>query len=201
MNISAIVCTYNRCHSLTKALESIATSELPESVEWEVLVVDNNSSDKTREVTEEFCSRHPGRFRYLFEARQGKSFALNTGIKEARGDILAFVDDDVTVEPTWLWNLTSALRDSQWTGAGGRIFLEKTFTSTVVGTLRPYAMGGVLVLFDLGNTPGKLDESPYGTNMAFRKEIFEKYGGFRTDLGRAPAARSATRIRSFAAGL
>ena len=66
MKITAILCTYNRCKSLAKALDSIATQTLPESLEWEVLVVDNNSTDQTREVVEDFWRRHSRRFRYLF---------------------------------------------------------------------------------------------------------------------------------------
>jgi glycosyltransferase involved in cell wall biosynthesis len=102
MKITVILCTYNRCRSLAKALESVAAQTFSKSVEWEVVVVDNNSRDQTREVVAELNHRHPGRFRYLLEQRSGKSYALNAGITEARGDILAFMDDDVTVEPTWL---------------------------------------------------------------------------------------------------
>jgi len=108
MKISVIVCTYNRCQSLAKALESVAQSQLPENVRWEVLVVDNNSKDGTRAVVDDFSRRYPGRFRYAFEERQGKSFALNTGIELVAGDINAFVDDDVVVEPSWLARLTAA---------------------------------------------------------------------------------------------
>ena len=147
MNITVILCTYNRAETLSKALESVAFSELPESVEWEVLVVDNNSRDQTHDVVEEFCRRYPGRFRYLFEPQQGKSHALNSGIREARGDILAFMDDDVTVQPTWLQNLTAALHNKDWAGAGGRILPEQTFTPPHWLALKgPYAMGGVLAL-------------------------------------------------------
>ena len=121
VKISLILCTYNRCQSLAKTLDSVAASTLPEWVEWEVLVMDNNSHDQTREVVEDFCCRYPGRFRYLFECQQGKSYALNAGIRDARGDVLAFTDDDAIVEPEWLWNLTSALHSGEWSGAGGRI--------------------------------------------------------------------------------
>src|SRR5208282_2321290 len=91
LNITVILCTYNRCQSLARALDSVAAQTFSESVEWEVLVVDNNSRDQTRDVAEDFCRRYPGRFRYLFEPRQGKSYALNAGIREARGDILALL--------------------------------------------------------------------------------------------------------------
>ena len=118
MKITVILCTYNRCTILAKALNSVAASRLPESIEWEVLVVDNNSSDRTREVVEDYCRRFPGRFRYLFEPQQGLSYARNAGIREGRGYVLAFMDDDVTVEPEWLQNLTACLQDGEWAGAG-----------------------------------------------------------------------------------
>lgn len=188
MNITVILCTYNRCASLSRALESVASSELPSSVEWEVLVVDNNSKDQTRTVVEDYCLRYPSRFRYLFEPRQGKSHALNSGIREAKGEILAFVDDDVTVERTWLQNLTSSLHDDEWAGAGGKILLERGFSPPQWLSLDgPYSLGGVLVLFDRGDKPSRLDWAPYGTNMAFRKVMFEKHGGFRVDLSPSPA--------------
>jgi glycosyltransferase involved in cell wall biosynthesis len=189
MNITVILCTYNRCQTLARTLDSVATSTLPNSVEWEVLVVDNNSSDQTHEVVDDFCRRYPGRFRYLFERRQGKSYALNTGIREARGEVLAFTDDDVTVEPEWLQHLTAALgRAAQWAGAGGRILPAQTFVQPRWMSLEePYSLGGALCgLFDFGDDPRKLDRAPYGANMAFRKDMFEKYGGFRTDLGPPP---------------
>jgi glycosyltransferase involved in cell wall biosynthesis len=187
MKITVILCTYNRCQSLAKALNSVAGSTLPSSVEWDVLVVDNNSKDRTREVVEDFCNRYPGRFRYLFEPQQGKSYALNAGIREAQGDFLAFVDDDVTVEPTWLHDLTAPLQHDEWAGTGGRILLEKGFSPPKwLSLYGMYGMGGILALFDPGDKAGQLDQAPFGTNMAYRKTVFEKYAGFRTDLGPRP---------------
>jgi glucosyl-dolichyl phosphate glucuronosyltransferase len=186
MKITVILCTYNRCKSLAKALESAAALRLSETDEWEVLVVDNNSSDKTREVVEDFCCRYPGHFRYLLEPGQGKSRALNAGIREAHGDVLAFMDDDVTVEPTWLQNLTACLHDSNWAGAGGRILPERTFTPPRWLSADSTQESGPFAFFDLGPQAIELTEPPVGTNMAFRKDLFEKYGGFRTDLGPNP---------------
>lgn len=189
MNITVVLCTYNRSESLRKALESVAASALPSSIEWEVLVIDNNSSDRTSDVVEDSCRRHPGRFRYVFEPSQGKSNALKTAVQEARGDILAFMDDDVTVEPAWLQNLTASLHNGQWAGSGGRTLPAQKFTPPRWLALDgPFSMGGMLYAqFDLGDKPRELDRAPYGTNMAFRKEMFEKYGGFRTDLGPGPS--------------
>jgi glycosyltransferase involved in cell wall biosynthesis len=186
MNITVILCTYNRGTVLADALGSVAASALPESVEWEVLVVDNNSSDRTRDVVEGFCRRYPSRFRYVFESRPGKSYALNTAIREARGQILAFMDDDATVGPEWLRNLSRGLLNGDWAGAGGRIVLQWPSSLAawlaVEGPLARHPFPG----FDQGHEAGQLAGPPYGANMAFRKEMFEKYGGFRTDLGPSP---------------
>lgn len=171
-------------------MESLAASVLPETVDWEIVVVDNNSPDQTRSVVEEFVKKHPAHFRYVFEGKQGKSNALNTGIREARGDILAFVDDDVTVEPHWLHNLTSDLTNREWAGSGGRILVPPGFTPPDWLALEgPWRQGAALCAhFDFGETPGRLEEAPYGTNMAFRREMFDRYGCFRTDLGPRPGS-------------
>lgn len=187
--ITVILCTYNRSRSLARALKSVAHSTLPESVEWEVLIVDNNSSDDTRNVAEEFCKRDPEHFRYMFERQQGKSFALNAAIRQAQGDVLAFMDDDVTVEPMWLCNLASSLDGGPWGGAGGRILPDREFPPPAWLPLQgPYNMGGMLALFDFGEDAKVLDTPPFGTNMAYRKEMFQKHGGFRTDLGPCPGS-------------
>jgi glycosyltransferase involved in cell wall biosynthesis len=188
MDVTAILCTYNRCQSLTKALQSAALSKMSDSVDWEVLIVDNNSKDQTRAVAEEFCRRYPGRFRYAFEPRQGKSHALNSGVRLTDADILAFMDDDVEVDPNWLQNLTSTLADKRWSGAGGRILIEVGFTlPTWLEPNGRYALAP-LAIFDLGPEAGELKEAPFGTNMAFRKEMFSKHGDFRTDLGPQPGS-------------
>jgi glycosyltransferase involved in cell wall biosynthesis len=186
MKVTVILCTYNRSDSLAKALESLAASVVPESVDWEVLVVDNNSTDRTREVAERFCRQHFGRFQYLFEPKQGLSQARNTGVREARGEIIAFVDDDVKVEPTWLDNLTSPLHDGDWAGSGGRILPARGFVPPRWLALDgPRNLGMTLCAqFDLGDLPAELKDAPFGTNMAFRKEVLDRFGKFRTDLGR-----------------
>ncbi|HXM94119.1 MAG TPA: glycosyltransferase family 2 protein [Candidatus Dormibacteraeota bacterium] len=189
MRVSVILCTYNRCDSLSLALESVVASEMPAN-DWEVLIIDNNSNDRTRAVAEEFCRRDRSRFRYLFERRHGKSYALNTGIREARGEILAFMDDDVIVDAKWLRNLTAVFQKEGWAGAGGRILPERAFTPPAWLSLEGKYALAPLAIFDLGEQPGELVEAPFGTNMAYRKEVFEKVGGFRTDLGPRPGSET-----------
>ena len=185
MKLTVILCTYNRCQSLAKTLGSVAASRLPATVDWEVLVVDNNSTDQTREVAEDFCCRYPGRFRYVFERQQGLSCARNAGIRESQGEVLAFTDDDVKVEPDWLWNLTLALHGEEWIGSGGRIIplweapLPRWLLTSDSNITGPFGV------FNLGTEPGPLKCPPFGANMAFQRRAFGKYGNFRVDLGRS----------------
>ena len=147
--------------------------------------MDNNSSDQTREVVEDFCGKYPGRFRYLLEPNQGVSYARNTGIRESRGEVVAFMDDDVTVEQEWLWSLTACLLSGEWAGVGGRIIpVWECSAPNWLSVSGPHSFGP-FVAFDRGLEAGQLSEPPFGANMAFRREVFEKYGYFRTDLGRS----------------
>lgn len=150
--------------------------------------MDNNSNDQTREVVEDVCRRYPGRFRYLFEPRQGKSHALNAAILEAKGDLLTFMDDDVAVEPTWLQNLTTPLQNGKWVGSGGRILPKWTCPAPRWLPPEGWYVSGPLALFDLDAGSCQLNEPPFGTNMAFQKKVFEKHGNFRTDLGPCPGS-------------
>lgn len=183
MKISVIVCTLNRADSLSKALASLSNSTLPESIEWEVVVVDNNSSDTTRQVAETFCQRNPQHFRYVLEARAGKVHALNRGIREAAGDLLAFTDDDVIVHPEWLRNLTANLEDGTCIGAAGRILPDRDFLPPKwLPVQQRYALAP-LTIFDPELPAGPLDDSPFGANMVFQRRAFDQYGPFRSDLG------------------
>lgn len=201
MHLTVVLCTYNRCDSLARALESVARSIVPSSVPWEVLVVDNNSRDETRAVAERFCRRFPGRLRYIFEPQQGKSYALNRAITESRGDVIAFMDDDVEVDAQWLHKLTSPLHDQRWSGSGGRILPETGFAPPRWLDTAPHYALAPFALFNLGETAAELKESPFGTNMAFRKEMFSKYGGFRTDLGPQPGSEIRSEDTEFGARL
>ena len=102
MDASIIVCTYNRADSLKETLHALQRQELLTILhEWEVIVVDNNSNDHTRQVVEDI-QRRWSILRYEFEESQGLSFARNHGIACAKGEIILFTDDDVLPEPTWL---------------------------------------------------------------------------------------------------
>jgi glucosyl-dolichyl phosphate glucuronosyltransferase len=199
MKISVIVCTYNRGRSLARALESLSASVMPATAEWEVLVMDNNSNDETREVAQRVCELNPSHFRYLFEPTQGKSHALNTAIRESIGEILAFTDDDVTVEPSWLQNLTSVFEHEEYAGAAGRILPAQSFDLPPWLSLdgRYSLIGALCAYFEPGQIAHDLNEAPYGANMAFRKKMFDKYGTFRLDLGPCSTKRVSSEDTEF----
>ena len=183
--ISVVICTYNRCKTLGAAIESIAAQTLPQSLGWEILVVDNNSTDETRQLVESIQRRYPERIRYIFEPKQGLSNARNTGIREARGEILVFLDDDEIASSGWVENLTANLHSGEWAGAGGRVLPPSSFSPPRWLSALNSSLAGPLAVFDPALEAGQLTEPPFGANMAFRREVFDKYGGFRTDLGRA----------------
>lgn len=200
MDVTVLVCTYNRCGPLRQALESIAASQMPLGLEWEILVVDNNSSDGTKRVVAEVSAAHPGRVRYVFEPTQGKSAALNTGLGAARGKIIAFTDDDVTVAPDWLARLTANLSGGEWAGACGRIL-------PVLPGPGPrwldewHCWDGIVGRFDPALAAGEACPAPWGGNMAISLPQVAGVGGFRTDLGRVGRSLLSCEEQEFAARL
>ena len=104
--VTVAICTWNRAALLEKTLDALARVRVPDELEWDVLVVDNNSTDTTSSVLDRFKDRLP--LRTAFEPRQGKAFALNRCLAEARGRYVLFTDDDVLVSPVWLTSFVAA---------------------------------------------------------------------------------------------
>jgi glycosyltransferase involved in cell wall biosynthesis len=184
-SVSVIVCTYNRSQSLALTLESLVRQGVPESIPWEILVVDNNSKDDTRSVVEALQGDFPGKIRYIFEPKQGLSNARNTGIRESRAEIVAFIDDDETADAAWLQNLTANLYGGEWAGAGGRVLPPSSFSAPRWLSFNNSFTTGPLSTFAPEGEAGALKDPPFGANMAFKREVFERHGGFRPDLGRS----------------
>jgi glucosyl-dolichyl phosphate glucuronosyltransferase len=181
MDASIIICTYNRSDSLKRTLSSLASMNHPMNRSWEIVVVDNNSSDGTKSVVQEFSRRCEQDVIYLCERTQGKSFALNHGIEAARGEILAFTDDDVRVHADWLKNILRNFNETDASCLGGKILLEWDVS-------RPEWLGRFLVdqlgYLDLGEEKVRLSlPKIYGANLAVRTGIIRKHGGFDTQAG------------------
>jgi glucosyl-dolichyl phosphate glucuronosyltransferase len=184
MELSVIICTWNRAESLRRTLRSLQGCHLPAGRNWEVVIVDNNSTDETGVVCREFLAQEPERYRYIVEKRQGKSFALNAGIQSAAGGILAFTDDDVVIDPAWLVETLRAFETQNCTGVGGKIIplWESNKPSWFISE-GPYKLLPAIVSYSLGEDGCEIRAPALGANLSIRKEAFTKYGMFRTDLG------------------
>lgn len=184
MDVSVIICTYNRCDLLRRSLESLSGQVTPRDLTWELLIVDNNCTDSTRNVLLEYQPRFEGRMRFVREEKQGLSHARNRAIGEARGKYLLFTDDDTEPAPTWIARMWRTFMDHQCDAVAGRIELQW-------GCAKPPWMAdellGFLAHVDYGDQEKKLDSldaPPIGANMAFSASAFARVGHFDVELGR-----------------
>ncbi len=180
MDISIVLATYNRAVTLRATLDSFSRLLFPADLTCELLVVDNNSTDSTREVVEKFAGEATFVVRYIFEKKQGRSAALNTGITEAKGEIVAFTDDDVLLDRSWLSNMKKTFDNFDCSAVAGKVVAQWNHA-------RPdwLEMDGqfAVVRFDLGDELKEIRVPPLGANSAFRRDMFRRYGLFRLDLG------------------
>jgi glycosyltransferase involved in cell wall biosynthesis len=183
--VSVIVCTYNRSAILAATLGGLAVLETDRRFEYEVIVVDNNSTDRTGEIVASFAPCFSGGLLYAFEKRRGKSFALNTGIKKAAGDIIAFTDDDVMVDRQWLLNLRRCFERYGCDGAGGRILPLYPARTPAWVKRHCHLLSGPIGLHDFGSeVKPNIGVAPFaGANMAFRAGCLSGSDWFRCDLG------------------
>lgn len=180
---SVIVCTYQRAASLKDTLAALKRLRVPAGFRAEFIVVDNNSSDHTRNVVEEFQADWEA-LRYTFEAAQGLSHARNHGIAAARGQYILFTDDDVLPEEDWLERIVSGLDSYQADACGG--YIAPIWETPPPAWLTERFYGFLAVRTDREDDY-ILDSStqlPFGANMAFRRAVFERVGLFDTERGR-----------------
>lgn len=167
-------------------MESMAAMDSPAITSWEVLIVDNNSSDNTPLVAEKFAGHLP--IRYFFEEKQGLSYARNRALKECKGELLVFTDDDMLMPKGWLNAYKTAAASYPGAGYfGGRILPH--WPHGRPGWIKDESMpmiGGLLGFYDLGETTRPYAEGemhPFGANFALRRILFQRLAPFRTDLG------------------
>src|SRR5882672_54853 len=185
VDVSVVISTYNRCKLLARALEALRNQESGD-VSYEVLVVDNNSTDETRKITEPLIAESPEKFHYIFEPKQGLSYGRNAGIAQARADLVAFTDDDVRVSGNWVSRIKAGFAAEPTADfLGGRVLPQWTGTPPAWLTRAHWAP---LALLDYGDEPFYVDAgrpmSLIGANCAFRKDVFEQVGLFRADFQR-----------------
>lgn len=160
--ITVIIPTCNHSALLKDTLASLLRQNNNGSFDYEILIVDNNSKDNTKEIVESYFQRFNNRLHYLFEKRQGSSYAKNKGIGESVGDIIAFTDDDCLPEENWLLKIVSKFAD------------DKEISCILGGAI-----------WENGETMFKENHllRGNGLNMSFKKQIFNEIGGFDIYLG------------------
>jgi len=203
--LSVVICTWNRERLLEGALEALVAQH--DAPSHEILVVDNASPDRTREVVEQIAANHP-QVQYIFEPRPGLAHARNAGVQRATGAIVAFTDDDVRVAHDWMARIVDAFE--RWPDAaciGGPV-MPLCFEPVPLWLTRDqWAPLGVQ---DYGAEPFRVDSGRpiclIGANLAFRRTALDALGGFNASLQRVGDGGGSTEdhdlhLRLWAAGL
>jgi glucosyl-dolichyl phosphate glucuronosyltransferase len=208
LDFTVIVVTHNRAAMLRDTLDALARQA--RAGRWEVLVVDNNSTDATRQIVAHAAAEYPVPLRYVFESRPGKYSALNAGIEAADGRWIAATDDDAFPETDWLAKAADAFAKHGCDFVGGPVRpLFRGRPPHWIDMRTPIA-GKVLALQDHGPEPleyGCAGVSwPLGVNVAYRRDAFVRAGLFDGRLGRvAGTLRNQSQrewhLRARAAGL
>jgi glycosyltransferase involved in cell wall biosynthesis len=191
--VSIVIATRNRSALLGQTLDVLAAQQWP-AEQFEIIVSDNGSTDDTCAVVEQAARRYgSAAVRYLFVPQPGKSHAVNAALELARGELIAFTDDDVQPAPEWIQALVQAVEETGADFVAGRI--KPIWEIDPPAWMSP-ALYGVLAIPDNGpaRLPISADRSaalppvtnvmPIGANMAVRADVIARLGGLRTDLGK-----------------
>ena len=188
MSISCIVPTLNRSALLRNALRSLINQNVSQNL-YEILVIDNGSTDDTKKVSHQIIGETPDRdIRYIFEPEPGLLAGRHRGVLEAKGELLVFVDDDIEATPGWLQAIFETFKSSLVQIAGGRnlpkfeveppAWLESFWDATRAGG----RFCGWLSLLDLGESELEIDPNyVWGLNFAIRRRALYDLGGFHPD--------------------
>lgn len=194
MDFTVIICTYNRSNNLPSCIDNLTRQQGVDNFEWEVLIVDNNSTDDTRQVVEELAKKSPLKLRYIFEPQQGLNYARNLGIDESDSRYFCYIDDDILVDSHWLAALYEVLEREDADAVGGRIHLDPQIK------LPPWITSevqGFLGYQDYGDEPFRMDgksQYPYGGNMSFSRRVIDSIGMFNPKLGRKGEGRNRSEL-------
>lgn len=182
LKISVVICTYNRSVYIKDAMESLYNQTLPKD-QYEVIVVNNNSTDNTEQVCKSFLETHSlGHYQYMNESKQGASFARNTGASFARSPLLCFMDDDAIADKDYLEKIVNFFaKYPDAGGLGGRIIpryipREPKWMSHYVSSLVGHFHYSDTISVFTAN------KYPLESNMIIRKSDFDAINGFNPAL-------------------
>lgn len=177
IEISVVICTCNRAAIIAQAVRSVLEQETRGAFIYEVLIVDDGSTDNTREAAQRLIAEYGERLRYVYKNGGGVADARNFGVKAAQGDWIAFFDDDQIAEPQWLFELYQVTKNHRTKCVGGSLslMLPESFDLELGRKSRR-----VLGERDFGHEVRKYvnDEVPGTGNVFFHKQLFEMVNGF-----------------------
>jgi len=178
VKLSVVVCTYNRSKLLKFCLKSLAEQSLSKEF-YEIIVINNNSTDNTCQIVEEFIQNYPN-FNIFLEEKQGTSYARNRGWQEAKGDYIAYIDDDAKASPEWCEKIINVFECilPKPVAVGGEIcpWYEDPKSTWLSEDLDLITWGKEIGFLK----PPRAKFGFCASNMAFPKNILENYGGFST---------------------
>ncbi|MGQ8870923.1 glycosyltransferase [Paenibacillus sp. TSA_86.1] len=184
MKVTVAICTYNRAQDAIEAIRS-AVQQSYASDDYEILLIDNNSKDNTRDqVLQTILQNDQHHIRYVLEVKQGLSVARNRAIQEARGQYILFLDDDAFASKDWIRHIVHVFEmDEQIGCVGGRI---DPIWEVPEPMWIPPENRSLFTILDFANevTEMKSPSIPFGANVAFRLSVFTELAPFREDLGR-----------------
>lgn len=184
MELSIVIATYNNAVSLERTLKSVACQDADKSI-WECIVVNNNSTDNTQKCVTTFAKEHNDiNIRLVDEPQQGLSYARNRGITESKGQYIAFIDDDETINEGFVSAYIDLFRNhGAFVGSGA---LKVCYETVRPKWMSHYTEKMIANPLDLGSEVITITRTitPTGGNMAFNREVFNLYGNFDTNLGR-----------------
>jgi glycosyltransferase involved in cell wall biosynthesis len=174
LEVSLLFCTRDRAEKLKDCLAYIARQS--PSCSWELVVVDNGSTDDTGRVLSEYAAKVPFVTTILYEGRAGKSRGLNKGLRVTRGEIIALIDDDCYIASDYIDRVREIFEDPKIGFAGGRIdlFDPTDYPMTIQTATEPMFLAPRSYV-----QPGWIP----GANMMFRRNVLEAIGGFDPELG------------------
>ena len=184
MRISVVVCTYNRDLYLSRCLVNLKNQDFNKD-DFEIIIVDNNSTDNTSTICLNFIKQNPEvKILYFLEEKVGLSHARNTGITMSSGEIISFIDDDGFAKSNYLksiYTIASDINFKEYLAFGGKVIPvynedkePKWLSKYIEGVVSKVDLGDRIIPFN--------KKYPAGCNMVFRKEVFDVYGGFNSDL-------------------
>ncbi|MGE0267445.1 MAG: glycosyltransferase [Candidatus Omnitrophota bacterium] len=186
MNISVCISTYNRSSSLKRTIESLLKQERLEGIHLEIMIIDHNCTDNTRDMVHGFIANSGMDIKYLFEPKPSLSEARNRAIRDSGGEIIAFTDDDVIVDQLWVCSIARAFRETGCDALSGKIL--PVYPENTPDWIKDHQefLNGPFVYRNHGDESRFYDDTmlPFvGAHMVFRRECFKEHGFFTSEFG------------------